>query len=149
MSTAKKKPAKLLALHATSEGGDHLVAVKKLHVLLSKDGPGWFAQGLEIDYAACGASVEETKKNFETGFCKTIYEHLVVHGDIERFLKVASQEAWAEYYACPNDATKQVYSSFQFHKKAACDSAAMPDIEFPFAGISFVSKEQLPLAAAA
>ena len=134
------------ALHAKN-GDDHIVAVEKLRVLLLKEEGGWFAQGLEIDYAASGSSIEETKTNFETGFCKTVHEHLVMHGTIDNLLKVASQEAWAEFYKCPNEAVKQSFSCFQFHNVEK--ELSLPEgIAFPFSEISFISREPQEVMAA-
>ncbi|MCY4211505.1 MAG: hypothetical protein OXD47_04385 [Gammaproteobacteria bacterium] len=66
----------------------HLVIVNDLHVLVSgSDEKGWFAQGVEIDYSACGETLEDVKKNFSIGFEYTIKEHLKRNGNIESFLR--------------------------------------------------------------
>jgi len=54
------------------DGQLHAVAAC-LHVLLvpSEDG-GYYAQGIEIDYGASGATVEEAKQHFERGFVETL-----------------------------------------------------------------------------
>lgn len=143
----KDKEVGTEALHAQN-GDNHIVAVDKLRVLLLKDNGGWFAQGLEIDYAASGSNIDETKTNFETGFCKTVHEHLILHGTIDNLLKVAPQEAWAEFYKCPIDAVKQSYSCFQFHTVEK--ALFLPEgIAFPFNEISFISREPIEEAMAA
>jgi len=95
----KKQTVGASALHA-HVGDHHAVGVLSLRVLLVEDTSGWFAQGLDIDYAASGSDVDEVKKNFEDGFCATVHEHLVMHGSIERLLKPADQDAWKEFYEC-------------------------------------------------
>lgn len=126
------------AIHA-QDGDDHVVTVSHLRVMLSKDDTGWFAQGLEIDYAAAGADMEETKKNFETGFFKTVHEHLELHGSIEKLLIVAPQEAWAEFFKKPKDSVAQSFSCFQFH--SIIEGLSLPkNFEFPFDRIAFITR---------
>lgn len=81
--------------------------VKALHVMLLPDGQGWFAQGLEIDYAACGATMDEAKDNFVQGLGVTVCEHLVMYGHIKKVLVPASQQAWNEYYESPPEGIKR------------------------------------------
>ena len=68
---------------AISDGGLHAAAVKALHVHLLQDGNGWFAQGMQIDYSACGETLDEVKHNFAHGLCLTINEHLLMYGHID------------------------------------------------------------------
>lgn len=110
MSKRVKKPESTEVLHA-HVGDDHLVGVKALRVLLLKDGSGWFAQGLEIDYASSGGDLEEVKKNFETGLSLTIKEHLIMYGTIEKLLKIAPQEAWKEFLNAPPETVKSAYTT--------------------------------------
>ena len=56
----------------------------------------WFAQGLEIDYAAQGSSFEDVRKNFENGLMLTIGSYLKTYGDLQRLLVVAPDEVWKE-----------------------------------------------------
>lgn len=138
---AKKKVVATEAFHMTDGKNKHVVGVKALQVLLLKDGDGWFAQGLQIDYAACGDSIAAAKKNFETGLAHTIGEHLVMYGDIEKLLKVAPQEAWHEYLHAPADSIKQDYSTIQAIEcfEVAADAEVMSS--FPFSGIEFIEKQ--------
>lgn len=75
--------------------------VKALHVMLLPDGSGWFAQGLEIDYAASGKTLEQATNHFIEGLGMTLCENLVMYGHIKKVLMPASQEAWNEYYESP------------------------------------------------
>jgi predicted HicB family RNase H-like nuclease len=43
-----------------------------LNVSIEKDGDGYFAQAIEIDYAGCGMTIEEAKKNFLEGLILTL-----------------------------------------------------------------------------
>jgi len=78
------------------DGETHLVGIGNLKVVLVEDEGSWFAQGLEIDYAAESNTVDGVKAAFESGFCCTIYEHLRVYGKIDKFLKPAPPEVWKE-----------------------------------------------------
>lgn len=68
------------------------VLVWNLRVIVTNDDGGWFAQGLELDYAAQGGSLEEVKKNFEDGLGASIQAHLTIHGNLDQFLKPAPKE---------------------------------------------------------
>ncbi len=137
---AKPKPQQRQSTSAVhlQHGNRDIVGLKNLRVLLSPDGAGWFAQGLDIDYAASGATVEEAKENFGTGLVLTVAEHLRMYGGIQRLLKVAPQEAWTEYLTASPDAIKAQYSqfsSFESVEQTAEDETAAATL--PFAGIEF------------
>ncbi len=70
-------------------GDDHLAALDGLRVLISEEPDGWVAQGVEIDYFACGETLEEVQRNFEIGLNLTIQEHVKRYGNIEKFLRWA------------------------------------------------------------
>lgn len=144
IAVAKKKPAAkgTQAIHVT-DGKTHVVGVKALRVMLSKDGSGWFAQGLEIDYASGGDTVQETKANFEVGLSLTISEHLKMHGNLDKFLKVASNEAWGEYFSAPSGSIKATYSTIQVTRVPAKvgDAKKKPASAFPFHKIEFLQPD--------
>jgi len=72
--------------------------VRDLHVLILPDGDRWYAQGLQIDYAAQGTSVDDVKKRFERGLIKTLEEHLRQRGNLDALTgRVAPPEIWREY----------------------------------------------------
>ena len=131
----KNKEVETEALH---HGDNNIAAADILRVLLLKDAGGWFAQGLEIDYAAGGSNIAETKTNFETGFCKTVHEHLILHGTIDNLLKVAQREALDEFYK---------YSCFSFHVVEKKSLFLPRGIAFPFSEIAFISREEEAVAA--
>jgi hypothetical protein len=92
-----KKPqdAPAMAIHAEHKDGvHHLVGLGNIRVLLMHEGTGWFAQGLEIDYAAQGDSLVAAKREFEDGLAATVEAHLQKHGSIRELLKVAPNEFW-------------------------------------------------------
>lgn len=143
-AVAKKVPEQATAVHF-SNGDDHIVGITALRVLLTKDGKAWFAQGLDVDYFAAGATVDEAKKNFEYGLTKTVGKHLQLHGDIEKFLVVAPQEAWTEYYQAQSNAEciKQNFTTVQLHqiggeKSRAVSSSNGKPIAFPFHHLAFI-----------
>jgi len=94
---AKKKPASAMALHASDKGGlHHIVGFGNIRVIIVPDGSVFFAQGLEIDYAAQGSTVAQVKKNFEVGLEATIQQHLKIYGNIKGLLQPAPAVVWQE-----------------------------------------------------
>jgi hypothetical protein len=132
---AKKKAPKskklqpTTAFHAQHENGlHHIVGIGNLRVVLVPDGDVWFAQGLEIDYAAQGANKEDAKTQFENGLLSTIQEHLHVYGNIKGMLRVAPQAVWHELLYERN-AELKLYTQVSGH-----------EIEnFPFAAIDYIA----------
>jgi hypothetical protein len=95
--TKKRAKAQVTAtaVHAEHKDGiHHLVGLGNIRVLLVPDGDGWFAQGLEIDYAAQGDSLSSAKREFEDGLTATVHAHLKHNGHIQELLKTAPNEAW-------------------------------------------------------
>jgi hypothetical protein len=85
-----KKP---VAVQVCNEGGDiHGVALQHIRVIIVPDGDAWFAQGVDIDYAAQGESIDAAKNNFENGLRATIDQHLNVYGTIRGILEPAAPE---------------------------------------------------------
>lgn len=146
-AVAKKKPQQATALHLT-DGNDHLIGIKALRVLLSKDGNCWFAQGLDIDYAAAGATLDEAKSNFEQGLALTVSQHLKLHGSIDKFLVVAPQEAWDEFYKTDSECTHLRLTTFQLHQmkqlveKKNVKAKAIQH-SFPFNKLAFIEPQLL------
>ena len=95
-----KKPQPALAVHATVHAGGedvhHIVGLGNIRVIIVPDGAAFFAQGLEIDYAAQGSTVDETKRNFEIGLEDTIQHHLTIYGSIKALLQPAPASVWQE-----------------------------------------------------
>jgi hypothetical protein len=76
--------------------------------MIIPDGDMHFAQGLEIDYAAQGASLDDVKKAFEIGLEATIQAHLKEFGTLENLVVPAPAEALIEFGSM---ITKPVYYS--------------------------------------
>lgn len=99
---AKKRTKKTSTEAATAvqfshkDGEHHVVGLGNLRVVIIPDGKFFFAQGLEIDYCAQGATVADVKKKFEAGLKKTINQNLKVHGSIKPMLRAAPDEVWQE-----------------------------------------------------
>lgn len=91
------------AAHAavkTPQGGDHVVSIGNLRVMICQDSErDWYAQGLEIDYLAQGDTLDEVQEAFCDGLAWTVEEHLKSYGDITRLLRPAPQDVWAEFFA--------------------------------------------------
>jgi hypothetical protein len=93
----KTKAVPAMAVHASDKDGvHHLVGFGNIRVIIIPDGAAYFAQGLEIDYAAQGSTVDEVKKNFEVGLEATIQQHLKIYGNIKGILQPAPPAVWQE-----------------------------------------------------
>jgi hypothetical protein len=92
---AKAGSSATTSLHFEHKG-DHLVGIGNLRVVIVQGETDWYAQGLEIDYAAQGDSLESVRERFEQGLCWTIHEHLRVYGTIEKILTPAPPDIWKE-----------------------------------------------------
>ncbi len=95
------------AVHAQN-GNHHAVAFDSLRVLIIKDGDEWFAQSIDIDYAATGSSLENVQRNFELGLSATIKAHLERFGNIERIMRTPPLEDRVSISSCdhrPYDVT--------------------------------------------
>ena len=120
MNTKLQKPTQIkdhraTAIHGTmADGSTHVVGIGNLRVVLMNDDGSWFAQGLEIDYAAEGISLEDVKEKFAEGLCATIEEHLKLFGTIEKMLKPAPAEIWRNVLLSGKEFRK--YSGVSVHK---------------------------------
>lgn len=101
-----------------SEGDQYLTLIHALRVLILEEDSKWFAQGLEIDYAAIGDSLEQAQRNFEAGLYDTITEYLTMHGDIGGLLKVAPDSAWRLFL---EDPLAFKYSQVSYHETNIVD----------------------------
>lgn len=95
ISRAQGKEMNAKAVHA-QRGDDHAVLVAALRVLVCREGDLWTAQGIEIDYAACGESAEDVQNRFERGLLATVKANLDKFGHIENMLKYAPEEVREE-----------------------------------------------------
>jgi hypothetical protein len=123
-----------MAMQAShSDGEHHTVGIWNLDVLIVPDGRAWFAQGLQVDYAAQGDSVDDAKEQFQKGLRATIHHNLRMFGTIENILKVAPNEQWRELWHTAKGQHK-VYSQVSFHEIVK-DLGVSED--FPFAHINY------------
>lgn len=119
-----------LSVHARDNDDRHAVALGAIRVILCEDDSEWFAQGIEIDYAASGRTLEDVQQRFEQGLEATIHEHLKRFGTIDGILKYAP-EAWR----------KELTPSREFH----FDMVTAVDLRFgmdvlPFDRIVFLQR---------
>lgn len=120
---------------------EHAVLIQSLRVVIVQDGEQWFAQGLELDYAAAGVSQEDVKSRFEDGLAATIREHLKVYGSVRKMLNVAPQAAWNLWLT---EGQKYKFDQTSFHPIQTTDAEIH---DFPFRGIAYMESEALPQAA--
>jgi hypothetical protein len=82
----KRRTATLHARRDTSDSSINVVGFGNLRVIIVEEDGMWFAQCLDINYAAQGSSLDEVKRNFERGLASTVDEHLRVHGHIRNLM---------------------------------------------------------------
>ena len=93
----KRKENQRTSAHAIhlQAGDEHVFALGNIQVLITESSDGWFAQGVQVDYFACGVSLEDVQNRFTQGLTATLEEHLRRNGTIEKFLKWAPDEVRA------------------------------------------------------
>ena len=97
-----------------------------------------------MDYAAVGKTLDQVKKNFESGLSKTIKEHLKMHGGIDKLLQIAPQEAWTEFLNASGDGSvKLSFSMVDAHDFAPAVQQAKvgKKTALPFDKIVYVEPE--------
>ena len=105
-----------------------LVGIFGLQVVIAKDGDGWVAQGIEVDYAVGGESVEDTQKRFEVGLCESIHAHLSKFGHLDNFIIPADYTLWKGLLAGSQE--------WQ-HTSVSLHNLADQQLEWPFSEIKF------------
>jgi hypothetical protein len=129
----KNKTSPAMAVHVQDPNGDHhAVGIWDLHVYITRDGDGWFARGLEIDYAVQGDSITEVKRNFEVGLEGTIDLHLQMDGNIHHLLKFAPMEVIQEALHSRLKGAIKEYNQVSLHDIGSNTSS------LPFDGISYL-----------
>jgi hypothetical protein len=127
--TAKAGGAKAVHLSNQDEAL-HLVGLGNIRVVIIPDEDAWFAQGLEIDYGAQGASIEEAQANFQAGLTATIEQHLKMFGTIEKILRAAPPKVLV-HLLLDKSATYHKFSQVTFHEVNQILA------HLPFQGIDF------------
>lgn len=120
-----------------------IASVKALHVLLCQEDGAWSAQGVEIDYAACGNSVEEATKNFVDGLAHTVVQHLLIRGNLDKVLKWAPKEVMEEWLKTPPAAINKVgfEATAKAFEGANIQEPQKAAAKFPFDGFQFIQPE--------
>lgn len=121
-----------VAVQASSDKGDVVsIGIGNLRVLVVPDGDCWFAQGLEIDYGAQGATITEAQKNFQYGLFETIRLHLQANGDIDSLLEFAPSTVLRE--AAQKGKSIKRFAQLSLHELPT-EARALP-----FSGIDYLT----------
>lgn len=116
-----------------SAGNNRVVGLGNLRVIICEENGIWFAQCLEIDYAANGNSLDEVKANFEHGLSATIELHLRAYNTIEKMLTPAPPDVWKELAKEPR---RFLYGQVSKHPMK-------PEFEhLPYTGISYIQASE-------
>jgi hypothetical protein len=123
-----------VAIH-DKDGENHLVGIGNLRVIVCEEDGIWFAQGLEVDYAADGNSLESVKRNFEHGLSATIGLHLQAFDSIDNLLVPAPAKTWKEL--------TEVKKRFRFSQVSVHEFEEDTEElqKLPYTGISYLERE--------
>ncbi len=102
----------------------------RLRVLIEKDGPGWIAQGVDINYVAGGKTKDEAKKNFVVGLALTLQSNLEEHGSIDHFLKKQPSSEVRVRYLLSSSKNPDVQKMPPIHSSSQSKPLYSPSIEF-------------------
>lgn len=135
VSEKKRLDSSARAFQRKTKDGEAVVGIGNLRVVIIPDGEFWFAQGLEINYAAYGKSVEDVKQKFQDGICATIHQHLIRYGHIRNFLKASPPSVWDDLLF-DGDASLNKHSQVSWHSWVE-----EPIASLPFSAIEYRQKE--------
>ena len=127
-----------MAMQSETSDGSTVVGVWNLHVRITCEDGQWFAQGFEIDYAACGSSEEDVKNRFQNGFVATVHEHLTLFGGIDKLLNPVPGDIWQDLRKV-SGATQHRYSHIGVHELFSEQDDVLA--AFPFDGIEYSTPE--------
>ena len=95
----EKKETTPFLEHEQRSSSHRVTAQLRVLVTPSVDG-GFVAQGLEVDYLATGATLDEVQRNFANGFLATVEAILHRGRDLTSLFKARVPiEAWQQYIA--------------------------------------------------
>jgi len=133
-STARAETPKMAtAAHVQTKDDKHAV-VLSLHVMVEQNGATWFAQGVELDYASAGSSMDDVQDRFARGLRSTIEANLKRHNSIERLLKYAPVAVREQFKASA--------MAFELNLVSSFDLADNLPSSFPFHRLVFAERTQ-------
>lgn len=127
--------SKAQALHTTN-GNQHSVIFKSLRVIIVKDGETFFAQSIDISYAASGDSLKNVQDNFERGLSATLKAHLEAFGNIDQIMQTPPAEEWANLLKCDHGAYD--LTTISQHTIQGCQSFE----SLPYTNIEYLDCEE-------
>ena len=118
-----------------SEGNNHAVAAALNVLIVPAEEGGFYAHGIEIDYAATGRTVEEVRDHFQTGFVETIRRYIDRGRSLSGLFKTNTPPEIREAYF--SGATRQMFVCAIGHEQTGLpENAAIPGF------LKFISREQ-------
>lgn len=121
------------AIHLRDEENRHAVMLGHIRVLVRERHGEWFAQGIEVDYAASGESMEDVQSRFERGLAATVHVHLRRFSSLDRLLKFAPRA----------EVEKLDADEYQLNLVSIHDIG--PDMNhFPFGRIAYLEESRVP-----
>lgn len=118
------------AVHIRDDDNNHVVGLGAIRVLICHEGDEWLAQGVEVDYAASGTSLEDVQGRFERGLELTVRAHLTMHDTIDGLLKYA-----------PGDILKMLPAEeeFNFDQVSYHDLPESVSHSIPFSKVAYIN----------
>ena len=116
------------------DGDHHTIGIDSLRVLIIKDGENtWYAQAIDINYAASGTSLESVKENFALGLTATLNAHIRRFGNIDKLMRNAPARDVAPILS-------QQHKTLEFNSISTCDfkGVNLSREALPYHNISFI-----------
>lgn len=129
------EPTTVAHLQGRENEDHHGVIVEHLRVVISQDEDLWFAQGLELDYAAAGDTLDDVKERFHQGLAATFREHLKIYGSVENLLRIAPQETWDTWLKADKNYN---FTQVSLHDLADAKETVRERPRLPFRWIRFM-----------
>lgn len=92
--------------HRRGADGCHHISIA-LRVWLYEEADMWVAQGIDVDYAAAGNTLEDVKDRFARGLIASVEANLDEFGTLEHLCKRAPDEIWRAFLESAAEAESQ------------------------------------------
>lgn len=129
---------------ATDVAERAIVGIFDLQVLIVRESDGWVAQGLEIDYAVCGTSLDDVRSRFQRGLSATIQAHFGRFGSLDGLLQPTPTPVWADLARAQPKPQEWLFTSVSVHDFIGPEANAIP-----FTRIKYAIARELEAAAVA
>lgn len=125
------------AIHVCDEHNKHTIAMQYIRVLIVQDDDNtWYAQSMDIDYAASGTTLENVQENFAKGLIGTLKANLEKFGHIRRVMESPPLSDWV--HLLTQNPQTYAHNNVSSHHVIESPAYVEEDIEFAedYAGLT-------------